>query len=82
MTLEDLIERESIKQLKYKYMRCLDQKLWSEMAECFTEDATSSYSSGKYTYQGRDAILGFLQTSMGHDGFLSSHRTHHPTRNR
>jgi hypothetical protein len=78
MTLEDLIERESIKQLKYKYMRCLDQKLWGEMRECLTEDATSAYSSGKYTYEGRDAILEFLQSSMGHEEFLSSHRTHHP----
>jgi hypothetical protein len=78
MTPEDLIEIESIKQLKYKYLRCLDQKLWSEMAECFTEDASSAYSGGKYSYQGRDAILEFLEGAMGHDGFLSSHRVHHP----
>ena len=78
MTPEDLVEIECIKRLKYKYMRCLDQKLWSEMAECFTEDATSAYSGGKYSYQGRDAILEFLEGSMGHDGFLSSHRVHHP----
>ena len=78
MTPEDLVEIESIKQLKYKYMRCLDQKLWSEMAECFTEDASSSYSGGKYAYEGRDAILEFLEKSMGHEEFLSSHRVHHP----
>ena len=78
MTPEDLVEIESIKQLKYKYMRCLDQKLWSEMAECFTEDASSAYSGGKYAYEGRDAILEFLEKSMGHEEFLSSHRVHHP----
>ncbi len=76
--MPDLNELEAIKRLKYKYMRCLDQKLWREMAECFTEDATSSYSGGKYSYQGRDAILEFLEGAMGHDGFLSSHRVHHP----
>ena len=78
MTLEDLIEIESIKQLKYKYLRCLDQKLWSELAECFTQDASSAYSGGKYSYQGRDAILEFLEGAMGNEGFHSSHRVHHP----
>jgi hypothetical protein len=31
MTPEDLVEMEQIKQLKYKYLRCLDQKLWDEI---------------------------------------------------
>jgi hypothetical protein len=74
----DLVEIEAIKRLKYKYMRCLDQKLWDEMAACFTADATAAYSGGKYSFQGRDAILDFLRRSMGADSFLSSHRVHHP----
>jgi hypothetical protein len=78
MTPEDLVELELIKRLKYKYLRCLDQKLWDEMAECFVPDATAAYSGGKYSYQGRDAILEFLVKSMGEDSFLSSHRVHHP----
>ena len=78
MTPEDLVEIEAIKQLKYAYMRCLDQKLWDEMAGCFAEDATAAYSGGKYSYQGRDAILEFLRKSMGAETFLSSHRVHHP----
>ena len=53
----DLQEIEAIKRLKYKYMRCLDNKLWDEMAECFAEDATCSYSGGKYEFSGREAIL-------------------------
>ena len=78
MTPEDLVEIESIKQLKYKYMRCVDQKLWDELPECFTPDATAAYSGGKYSYTGRDAIVEFLRTSMGADSFHSSHRVHHP----
>lgn len=78
MTPEDLVEIEQIKRLKYKYLRCLDQKLWDEMAECFTPDATAAYSGGKYSYDGRDAILEFLVKSMGDESFLSSHRVHHP----
>jgi uncharacterized protein (TIGR02246 family) len=78
MDVVELLETEAIKRLKYKYMRCLDQKRWDEMAECFTPDATAAYSGGKYSYDGRDAILEFLRTSMGADSFLSSHRVHHP----
>lgn len=74
----DLHELEAIKRLKYKYMRCLDQKRWAEMAECFTPDATASYSGGKYAFQGRDAILDFFVKAMDRKGVLSSHRVHHP----
>jgi len=69
---------EAIKRLKYKYMRCLDQKRWDEIRECFSEDATAAYSGGKYTYTGRDAIVGFLEKSMGAETFLSCHRVSHP----
>jgi len=76
--MTDLHELEAIKRLKYKYMRCLDQKRWEEMAECFTEDATAAYSGGKYSFQGKKAILDFFAQSMGRPGVLSSHRVHHP----
>jgi hypothetical protein len=46
--VNDLIEIEAIKRVKYRYMRTLDQKLWDEMATCFTEDAVAAYSGGKY----------------------------------
>jgi SnoaL-like protein len=78
MTPADLVEIELIKRLKYKYMRCLDQKRWDEMADCFTDDAVAEYSGGKYTYEGRDAILAFFRAAMGSTSFLSSHRVHHP----
>jgi len=74
----DLIELEAIKRLKYKYLRCLDQKRWAELAECFTENATSAYSGGKFAFDGRDAILDFLSKAMGADSFISSHTVHHP----
>ncbi len=69
---------EAIKRLKYKYMRCLDQKLWNEVGSCFTEDASAAYSGGKYSAKGRDAIVEFLRRSMSSEKFLSSHRVHHP----
>jgi len=74
----DIAELEAIKRCKYKYLRCLDQKLWDEIRECFSEDATAAYSGGKYSFEGRDAIVDFLVRSMGAETFLSSHRVHHP----
>ncbi|MCH7787898.1 MAG: nuclear transport factor 2 family protein [Acidobacteria bacterium] len=78
MTPEDLVEIELIKRLKYKYLRCLDQKLFEGVGECFTEHATAAYSGGVYSFEGRQAIVAFLVESMGSEKFLSSHRCHHP----
>jgi len=69
---------EAIKQLKYRYMRSIDQKLWAEMRDCFTPDATTSYSGGKYAFEGIDAIMQFMTESMDRPSFLSSHRVHQP----
>jgi len=74
--LEDL---EAIKQLKYRYFRCLDTKQWDEMAGCFTADATAAYGDGRYTFTGRDAIMQFLRDNMGvQSGTWGHHHGHHP----
>jgi hypothetical protein len=78
MTPEELVEIERIKRLKYKYLRCLDQKLWDELGSCFTEDAVAEYSGGKYRHEGRDAIVEWISASMGSERMLTSHRCHHP----
>ncbi len=78
MTPEDLVEIELIKRLKYRYLRCLDQKLWDELEGCFTGDATASYGGGRYELDGREAIMSFLRQSMGSTSMLTSHRVHHP----
>lgn len=74
----DLQEIEAIKRLKYKYFRCLDQHRWDEMRECFTADATAAYSSGKYSFQGREQILKFLIDAMDRPTVVSAHHGHHP----
>jgi hypothetical protein len=78
MTPEDLVDIELIKRLKYRYLRYLDQKLFDEMRELFTADATARYSGGHYSFDGIEAIIGFLKESMSSESFLSSHRCHHP----
>lgn len=74
----DLQEIEAIKRLKYKYVRCLDQKRWAELAECFTEDATSAYGDGKFSYAGRAQIMEFLRSALDPPNMISSHKVHQP----
>lgn len=76
--MSKLEEIEAIKQLKYRYLRCLDTKKWAELSETFTEDAQAAYDSGKYTYDGRDAIMKFLEESLGDASIVSRHQGHHP----
>ncbi len=73
--LEDI---EAIKKLKAKYFRCLDSKLWDEMAQCFTEDATTDYHDGKYKRRGVDAIMQFLKKALGRPTAIEVHYGHHP----
>jgi len=78
MNVEDLVEIEQIKRLKYRYVRCLDQKRWDEIEKCFVQNAVASYGGGAWAFEGRDAILDFLRTSMGSEKFLSGHRVGQP----
>lgn len=78
MTPADLVEIELIRQLKYRYVRFIDQKRWDDLADLFTEDATASYGGGATTLAGRPAILDFLSASMADEQMLTSHKVHHP----
>lgn len=77
MELSDLVDIEAIKRLKYRYMRCVDRRLFDELADCFAPDATSSYGDGKYAFEGRDAIMEFLRNGLSPDT-LTLHTAHHP----
>ncbi len=78
MAEQDLGEIEAIKRLKYRYVRCLDLKLWEELATTLTTDATARYADGRYAFDGRDAILDFLRRAMGAPSFHSSHSVNQP----
>ncbi|HLW17745.1 MAG TPA: nuclear transport factor 2 family protein [Actinomycetota bacterium] len=78
MTPEDLIEIEAIKRLKYRYARLLDTKDFDSLSDLFVEDATASYSGGQLSYEGRDAIIGFLRAALGSTTMLTSHLVGQP----
>lgn len=78
LTAEGLIELEAIKQLKYRYVRLIDTKGWDELETLFVSDATATYSDGKYSFEGRDAIMAFLRDAMASTNMLTSHKVHQP----
>ena len=65
----DLVEMEKIRRLKYRYLRCVDLKLWDEIGDVFTADATADYgtpSAGRpLKLASRDEIVTFLRDSLG-----------------
>jgi hypothetical protein len=74
----DLQEIEAIRQLKYRYFRFLDTKRFTELGQLLTDDATSAYQSGELSYNGRDAIVAFLEESLGNADIVTMHNGHHP----
>jgi len=76
--MSKLEEIEAIKQLKYRYFRCLDRKEWDALAETLSDDATSAYDSGKYSFEGREAVMKFLREALGSPTIVSRHQGHHP----
>ena len=67
----DLVTLEEIRQVKYRYLRCVDQKLWDELADVFTSDATVDYGTRVYgqplKITGRDEIIAFFRAKLGPD---------------
>lgn len=67
----DLIALEEIRRLKYRYLRCVDQKRWDEFADTLTEDATADYGTPALgeplVLTGRAAIVGFMRERLGND---------------
>ena len=78
MTPADLVEIEQIHQLKYRYVRLIDQKRWNELGALFAPEATASYGGGAKALTGRPDIMAFLRESMGDESMLTSHKVHQP----
>ena len=69
MDLVDLVTLEEIRQLKYRYLRYVDQKRWDEMADVFTSGATVDYGTRALgepvKLAGRDEIIAFFRANLG-----------------
>ncbi len=65
----DIAALEEIRQVKHRYLRCVDLKLWDDLADTFTIDATADYGTPALgepiRLTGRDGIVGFLREKLG-----------------
>jgi hypothetical protein len=65
----DLVVLEEIRRVKFRYLRCLDLKLWDEMAETLTADAHARYGTPSMGeplhFDGREAIVDFMRNTVG-----------------
>ena len=77
----DLAALEEIRRLKYRYLRCVDLKLWDEIGEVFTDDATVDYGTKALgepiKLAGRAEIVKFLRDSLG-PGIVTVHFASQP----
>ena len=77
LRLEDI---ELIKQLKHRYMRCLDTGDPEGLRKCLAEDVTIRYVGGSYKIEaeGADEIVKMLSAGMYNDKYIGVHTVHHP----
>jgi hypothetical protein len=77
----DLVALEEIRQVKHRYLRCVDLKLWDDLADTFTADATAEYGTpalgDPIRLAGRDAIVEFLRGRLGPD-IITTHLATQP----
>jgi hypothetical protein len=77
----DLVALEEIRQLKYRYLRSVDQKLWDTLADTLTKDATANYGTPVYgeplVLNGRDEIVTFMKEKLG-PGLITVHMAGQP----
>jgi hypothetical protein len=76
MDLDRVLDIESIKQLKYRYLRTLDLKRWEEFAEVFLPEATGDYGEG-LSFGSRDELVAFMRENLGPQ-MVTLHQCHHP----
>jgi len=80
-TVEPLRDIEEIRQVRHRYLRCIDLKLWDELGGTLTEGAafhTGTSAFGKpVEITGRPAIVEFLRAKLG-PAVLTSHVASQP----
>jgi hypothetical protein len=72
----DVETLEELRQLKYRYLRTLDLKLWDDFATTLTEDIQASYGA-RLSFDGRDAVVDFMRNSLP-GSIITVHQCHHP----
>jgi len=79
--VEQLLDIEEIRQVKHRYLRCVDLKLWGEIGDTLTECAildTGTSAFGKLVeITGRAEIVAFFSAKLG-PAMLTGHTASQP----
>jgi hypothetical protein len=77
----DLVSMEEIRQLKYRYFRTLDLKLWDEFGDCLAGDIVARYGTQAMDkplhYDNRADVVTFMSENLG-PGVITVHVASHP----
>ncbi len=77
----DLVSIEEIRQLKYRYFRTLDLKMWDEFGDCLAEDVKARYGTQAMKeplhYDTRADVVKFMAENLG-PGIITIHIASHP----
>jgi hypothetical protein len=71
-----LDDYEQLRQLKYRYLRCLDLKDWDGFADTLTADVSTDYGE-RLSFSDRDAVVDYMRSSLG-PSIITVHQVHHP----
>ncbi len=79
--LEDECRRlsdiEAIRQLRYKYWRCIHKNLWTDLMDCYADDAAVDFGYG-LQLSGKPALEDFFKASMGSAFIMVDPQGHNP----
>jgi hypothetical protein len=79
--IERLHDVEEIRQVKHRYLRCVDLKLWDEIGDTLTEDATLDTGTSAFgklaEITGRPEIVAFFRARLG-SAMLTGHTATQP----
>ena len=79
--IERLHDIEEIRQVKHRYLRCVDLKLWDELGDTLTDDATLDTGTSAFgrlaEITGRPEIIAFFRARLG-PAMLTGHTASQP----
>lgn len=71
---------EDIKRVKYRYLRALDTKKWTDFATTLTPDVTGDYGASvgeDHRFTDRESLVEFMRSSLPAN-VITEHRVTHP----
>jgi ketosteroid isomerase-like protein len=79
--LNELLDREAVRDVVFRYAVRLDDRDAEGVAACFTDDARLSFNDHALEYEGREAILSVYRVALGVGPGANGERTTHLTSN-